>query len=81
VMFRESWNDVQRLLDGYFGSPLKAPGEEPGDEASRVSDLYGGIAKEQVLYHASRDQADQVAMIWPWSDGKRMTVKIAQECR
>lgn len=81
VMFRESWNDLLGLFGGYFGLPLKAPGEEPGDEASRISNPYGGIAKDQVLYHAFHEEADQVAMIWPWSDGKRITVKIVQECR
>lgn len=81
VMFRESWKDLSGLLSDYFGVPLKADGEEAGDEASRVSDPYGGVAKDQVLYHALRDEADHVAMIWPWADGKRMTVKILQECR
>ena len=80
VMFRESWNDVLRLFEDYFGAPVKSPGEEPNDEAQRLSDPYGGVAKDQILYHASRDTSSQVAMVWPWSDGKRMTVKIVQEC-
>ena len=80
VMFRDSWNDLTGLLEGYFGRPLKAPDQEPTDEAHRVSGPYGGITREQALYHAFRDDADHVAMIWPWSDGKHMTVKIAQEC-
>lgn len=81
VMFRDSWDDLSKLLVGYFGAPLKGAGQEACDQASRVSDAYGGIALDQVLYHSSREEAEQVAMIWPWSDGKRMTVKIVQECR
>jgi hypothetical protein len=81
VMFRESSNDVLSLFESYFGSPLKASGQDPDDEAERLSNPYGGIAKEQTLYHAAREDADHLAMIWPWTDGKRMTVKIAQECR
>ncbi len=81
VMFRDSWDDLSKLFGAYFGAPLKGAGQEAGDEASRVSDPHGGISREQVLYHAAHEEAEQVAMIWPWSDGKRMTVKIVQECR
>ena len=81
VMFRDSWNDVQNLFDGYFGAPIKGAGNDADDNAERVSETYGGITREQVLYHLQRAGSDHVAMIWPWSDGKRMTVKIAQECR
>jgi hypothetical protein len=81
VMFLDSWYDVLSVFDDYFGAPLKAPGDIPDKMAFRVSDPYGGITEEQALYHLTRDDAKQVAMVWPWSDGKRMTVKILQECR
>ena len=79
VMFRDSWNDLLSLFDSYFGAPLKTSGKDANDDAERVSNPHGGISKEQVLYHVLRDNADHVAMIWPWSDGKRMTVKILQQ--
>ena len=81
VMFLDSWHDVLGVFDGYFGEPLKAPGDMPDKAACSISDAYGGITEEQALYHTSRDNTQQVAMIWPWSDGKRMTVKILQETR
>ena len=80
VMFKDSWNEVLSLFDGYFGSPLKAAGQEADEEAETVANRFGGIAQEQVLYHSARENAEHIAMIWPWSDGKRMTVKILQEC-
>ena len=80
VMFRDSWEDVTVLFESYFGRPLKAADQEATDEANRISEPYGGIADGQQLYHAVRDESDHVAMIWPWADGRRMTVKIAQEC-
>jgi hypothetical protein len=81
VMFSGSWNEILSLFDGYFGSALKAAGEEADETVEAVANRFGGITKEQVLYHTSRDNAEHVAMIWPWSDGKRMTVKILQECQ
>ena len=79
VMFRDSWGDLSNLFEAYFGRPLQAPGQDPNDEAQRVSDPYGGITTEQALYHTFRDDADHEAVIWPWSDGKRLNVKIIQE--
>ena len=81
VMFRDSWEDIHSLFNAYFGKPLKGPGEEAGEAAERVSEPHGGVDKDQILYHAFRDRADQLALIWPWEDGKRMTVKIVHECR
>ncbi len=79
VMFRHSLKDLDGLFEGYFGPALKRPGEEPQADAERLTNRYGGIAKDQTLYHARRDSARHLAMVWPWADGKRMTVKIIQE--
>ena len=81
VIFRESWNDVLSLFEGYFGPALKPAGEDADETAENVANRFGGIAREQVLYHAAHDELQHVAMIWPWADGKRMTVKILQECQ
>ena len=79
VMFLGSMKDLGQLFDGYFGPAMKQSGEEPQAEAEEITNRYGGIAKDQILYHTQRESARQLAMVWPWSDGKRMTVKIIQE--
>ncbi len=79
VMYRESWDDVLSLFERYFGAAQKFPGDEANDDAVRLANPYGGVTKDQALYHTVRDEATHLAMIWPWADGKRMTVKIAQE--
>ena len=79
VMFRESWDDLRGLFESYFGPALKPLDEPPTQEAERVSSRYGGIVKEQAFYRSLRENFEHVAMVWPWSDGKRMTVKITQE--
>ncbi len=81
VMFCDSWNDLLSLFEGYFGPALKPAGEQADEEAETVANRFGGIAQDQTLYHALHENAQHVAMIWPWSDGKRMTVKILQECQ
>ncbi len=79
VMFLRSMRDIAQLLDDYFGPALKESGEEVEEEAEKLANRYGGIARDQILYHTQRDNARQLAMLWPWSDGKRITVKIIQE--
>ena len=80
VMFRHSLQELERLFENHFGSALKPAGQEPQEDVERIANNHGGIAKEQILYHASRDHMRQMAMVWPWADGKRMTVKLIQEC-
>ncbi len=80
VMFRESLPDIEGLFLNYFGAALKPAGREACEEAERISNAHGGVSKEQTLFHTDRDNNSQLAMIWPWADGKRMTVKILQEC-
>ena len=79
VMFLRSMKDLGQLFEDYFGPALKQSGEDPQLEAEQLTNRYGGIAKDQVLYHTQRDSTRHLAMVWPWADGKRMTVKIIQE--
>ncbi len=80
VMFKNTLPDVEGLFLNYFGPALKPAGREACEEAERLSNGHGGVSKEQILFHANRENSNQMAMIWPWADGKRMTVKILQEC-
>ena len=79
VMFLGTLKDLDRVFEDYFGPAVKRSGEEPQAEAEQLTNRYGGIAKDQILYHTQRDSTRHLAMVWPWADGKRMTVKIIQE--
>ena len=79
VMYQHSSQQLEQLLQSYFGRALKGAGQDVEEPAEAIANRYGGISKEQALYHAQRDSMSQTAMVWPWQDGKRMTVKIIQE--
>ena len=66
------------ILEKYFGVPFKPPGVPPTKEAEDFAKLYGGIMKHQTLYFLQEDGLASCAMIWPWGDGARVTVKVAQ---
>ena len=69
---------VYPLFENYYGVPFKPPGMAPSDKAQSVTKNYGGIQKQQTLYYAKRGEVSDCAMIWPWNDGSRATVKMAQ---
>ena len=66
------------ILEGYYGVPFKPPGIHPSNEARSVTKNYGGIQKQQTLYYMNREGVSDCAMIWPWNDGSRATVKMAR---
>lgn len=69
---------VGPVLEGFFGPPFKPAGASPSKDAQRVTDVYGGIQKNQILYYTEHDGASSCAMLWPWGDRTRVTVKIVR---
>ena len=80
VMFRSSLEEVHRIFENYFGPPLKPFGAEVTAEAQEFAQSYGGVETDQALYYTERETEPSLGMIWPWQDGKRLTVKIVQGC-
>ncbi len=79
--FVVSGEHVQKLypvLEKYFGVPFKPPGIEPDPKVEDVAKDLGGVRKQQTLYHVQTNGLSHCAMIWPWNDGSRVTVKLAR---
>ena len=66
------------MLEDYYGPPFKRAGVNSGREADEFCKEYGGIQKKQELYYKNQQGVLQLAMIWPWQDGNRATIKIIQ---
>ena len=64
------------ILEEYFGAPFKPAGIPPTREAEEYAKSYGGILKHQTLYCFKRDGVSHRAMVWPWNDGTRVTIKV-----
>ncbi len=78
VVSQENLNALTPLLQNYFGLPLKPAGHAPSREANAYSAAYGGIQKSQTLYYVDSGASTHCALLWPWSDGKLITVKVVQ---
>lgn len=76
VIAKPQLEGLAAVLKEYFGAPLKPEGAQPTAEASLASAAYGGIRRDQTLYHRSGTSGQEVALLWPWGSGERVTVKI-----
>jgi len=78
VLETQNLPQVYPLFDDYFGPPFKPPGVAPSGEAKSRTAGYGGIEKHQTLYYLEDQGMSHCAMIWPWQDKTRVTIKVAQ---
>ncbi len=72
-------NQLNGVLEGYFGPPLKPPNKRPSPQAATYASPYGGIRRGQTLYCKEGDTVLNIALLWPWGDGTCVTVKIMQD--
>jgi hypothetical protein len=68
-----SWNTV---LGRALGGPTKPAGTKPSRQDLLIAQPHGGISKDQVLYGKQSDAGLVSAMLWPWSDGEHITLKL-----
>lgn len=64
------------LLESFFGPALKPSGQNPTRELEACSAAFGGVRKNQTLYYVEKAGIFHCAMIWPWSDETKATLKI-----
>ena len=70
--------ELHIALQSFFGPDFKAPGENPSLLDKKRAAFLGGIREDQTLYYNEKEGFANCAMLWPWTDGRRYTVKIAQ---
>ena len=70
--------ELHLVFQDFFGEDFKAPGEDPSPVDKRRAAPLGGIREDQTLYYLEKEGYSHCAMLWPWNDGRRYTVKIAQ---
>ena len=47
-------------------------------DVEALANEFGGVRKGQTLYCISISSPLIIAMLWPWQDGERVTLKIAK---
>ena len=79
VIAKSEVEPMTSVLQSFFGSPLKPEGEAPSGDANKASRAYGGIRRDQTMYHHKSATYSEVALLWPWGDGMLVTVKVIRE--
>ena len=77
VINLEVLESLNKILLAFFGVVLKPAGAEPSKAAAKYAEDYGGIRKNQTLYYLEKDSVSYCTLLWPWGDGKLITVKMA----
>ncbi len=76
VIPKNSLEDMEKVMGRFFGPASKPLGLKPTPEHLALTDKYGGIRPDQILYVRAGREDGAMAMFWPWGNGLLITVKI-----
>jgi len=79
VVVKEEIAKLNERLKGVFGEPAWPSKNRLAFPAQEAVKGFGGIMAGQTLYFKSEGENAVFAMLWPWQDGVRTTVKIIQK--
>ena len=77
-----STNDLEKLneaLSAYFGPPKGPPGGKYSPDVAQHAEPYGGVRGGQTMYFRNHKTGLELALLWPWSNGTSLTVKIVRK--
>lgn len=79
VIIKEELAKLHERLAGLLGAPAWPSKNGLSAEIKRKVDGFGGIMPGQTLYFRNEGKSAVFAMLWPWQDGLRTTVKIIHQ--
>ncbi|MDD4202449.1 MAG: hypothetical protein PHQ52_03190 [Candidatus Omnitrophica bacterium] len=78
VILVVEYDHWKKQLKSFLGGPLKDSGIKPSQEHNAITTPYGGINENQTLFAGEREGRSIIAMLWPWQDGKHITLKLKE---
>ncbi len=70
---------VVRVLEGIFGAPVWPSDKKLSKDMQTLIKSVGGLRKGQTLYFLNnRNECSAFAMLWPWQNGERITIKMSK---
>lgn len=76
VIVKNELTKLTASLERLFGSPARPSQNRLLLQAQEITKDFGGIRPGQTLYFWNQGEDTVFAMLWPWEDGYRTTVKI-----
>ncbi|MFA5059303.1 MAG: hypothetical protein WC676_01570 [Candidatus Omnitrophota bacterium] len=74
VKDQQAWHKV---LTDVFGPVAKPEGKAPTREDSSLTEEFGGVFDNQVLFRKDFNGTKVIAMLWPWGNRQQITLKMA----
>jgi hypothetical protein len=78
VVVRDELTKLTAVLERVFGLPVSVSRKPLPSGVENKLKAFGGIRSGQALYLFDEGQDPVFAMLWPWQDGWRTTLKIIQ---
>lgn len=79
VIVQQELGKLSGQLRSLLGEPVYPSKNSLAHKARQTVDRFGGIMPGQTLYYQDLGVNSILAMLWPWKDGQRTTVKIIQQ--
>ncbi len=76
VIIRQELDKLNLQLKNLLGEPVYPSKNRLAFKVKETVDGLGGIMPGQTLYYKNLGADGIFAMLWPWKDGQRTTVKI-----
>ncbi len=78
VIAKDSLTQLGFILERLLGEPVWPSRSRLPFHVEEAIRNYGGVLGGQTLYFWTQGQDSVFAMLWPWKDGRHVTVKIAK---
>jgi len=79
VVLKDELLRLNERLKKFFGEPAFPSKNRLSYQAQETIRGFGGIMPGQTLYLWNQGKDTVLAMLWPWQDGERTTLKIIQK--
>ena len=79
MVVKDELDKLTVRLEKFFGAPVFPSQNRLNLQIRQVIDGFGGIMPGQKLYFWNQGREIVFAMLWPWKDGLRTTLKIIKQ--
>jgi hypothetical protein len=79
VVKKESLAGVEKLLEEVIGKAVWPSKAKLSKEIQGITDKFGGLRNGQTLFFSDNGESLLFVMLWPWQDGKHVTIKCGRQ--
>lgn len=78
VLFNRDADALKETIKGLLGEPVFPSQQKLSSEIQKAIKDFGGVMPGQTLYFTDGNARAVFAMLWPWQDKQRTTLKLVE---